>query len=496
MRRDAIWLTAILAFGLLPRLYTLAHTTTASRDCVNFIQLALNLDDPRNPRGDCIPRSQVLRNAEHPPGYPAALLGMAYLLHGTAELGPDAWMRVGQWVSIVAGSLLVVPVYFLGRTAFRRNTGLIAAALAVALPTVAEVTADALSDSLFVLMNVSALAFLQRGVGQGGWRSCAGAGVFSGMAYLVRPEGLLVVAAGGIVLVGLALRDPGHRRCWLFCAAGLAVGVLAVAGPYVATIGKLTNKPSGKKLLGESRVDRGPLLAAYAAKGEAMRLVVGAKLALGEPLRASNWGVGVLGASGALLLRKSRAGWVLLAYAGLAFLMLGYLGSTAGYVSRRHALTIAVIACVFAAELIQQWAENACKRERRSLGIAVAVLLAVAWPFNFKPLHPNRVAHKMAGQWAGGNIPANALFVDPFTWAEFYAGRSFRFFPNRERVVPFDEGFLYVLIEPNNPEPGSVLTDLVFAQEYAPKGILVYQWPPDLGGKNAVAIYRVPFPKP
>ena len=123
MRRDGLWLVAILIFGLVPRLYTLTHTTAASRDCVNFIQLALNLDDPRNGRGETISRSQVLRNAEHPPGYPVALLGMAYLSRGTTELGPDNWMRLGQYVSIVAGSLLCIPVYFLGLNAYRRSTG-------------------------------------------------------------------------------------------------------------------------------------------------------------------------------------------------------------------------------------------------------------------------------------------------------------------------------------------------------------------------------------
>ena len=493
MRRDCLWLFVILLFGLIPRLYTLAHTTAASRDCVNFIQLALNLDQPRNGRDESIARSQVLRNAEHPPGYPVALLGMAYLVRGTPELGAEDWMRIGQYVSIAAGCLLCVPIYFLGRSAFRRSTGMIAAALAIALPTLAEITADALSDGLFLLFNISALALLQCGISKGSWKACVLAGVMSGIAYLVRPEGVLTIAAGGANIVLLTVRLPKEKKRWLGCGMALAMGYLVVAGPYVATIGKFTNKPSGGRLLGESQEDLAPHVAANADKAKPSRIVQAAKLVVGEPLRAANWAIGILGMAGALLLRKNRAAMLLVIYAGLAFLMLGYLGYSAGYVARRHALTIAIIACVFAAELLQQWAENACKNERRSLAIAVALLLALSWPFNFKPLHPNRVAHRQAGLWAGENIPANAVFVDPFTWAEFYAGRSYRSFPNRDRERKFDDEFVYVLIEPNNPEPGSVLTDLKFAQEYATKGELVYQWPPDLSGKNAVAIYKAPY---
>jgi hypothetical protein len=493
MRRDGLWLTAILLFGLVPRLYTLTHTTTASRDCVNFIQLALNLDDPVNGRGETIPRSQVLRNAEHPLGYPVALLGTAYLVRGTTALGQDDWMRVGQYVSIAAGSLLCLPIYFLGRNAFRPRTGLLAAALAVALPTLAEVTADALSDGLFLLMNISALAFLQYGIARSGWKACLLAGAFGGLAYLVRPEGALTVLAGGGMIVLLVVRTSQERGRWLACGTALALGFLVVAGPYVATIGKFTNKPSGSKLLRESQDEPTPHVMANTSKGNLPRVILAAKMAIGEILRTSHGAIGILGLAGAVLLRKNLPGMMLVVYAGLAFLMLGYLGYSAGYVSRRHALSIAVIACVFAAELIQQWAENVCKRERLSLTIAVGLLLALSWPFNFKPLHANRAAHKQAGLWVGENVPANAIFVDPFTWAEFYAGRSFRSFPNSDRDRVFDQEFVYVMIEPNNPEPGSVLTQLAFAQEYAAKGVLVYQWPPDLSGKNAVAIYKAPF---
>jgi len=52
-----------------------------------------------------------------------------------------------------------------------------------------------------------------------------------------------------------------------------------------------------------------------------------------------------------------------------------------------------------------------------------------------------------------------------------------------------------VLIEPNNPDPGSVLTHLEFAKEYAAKGTLIKEWPSQAYPKNSVALYLCPLPK-
>jgi hypothetical protein len=497
MRHDWIWLIALMIFGLIPRLYTFTHTTVASRDCINFIHLAVNLDDPqRDDNGKPISRSRVLQKAEQPPGYPTALLGMAYLIHGKTTLGAIAWMQVGQLVSIVAGCWLVVPIYLLGVNAFERRTGLIAAALATALPTLSEIASDALSDTLFLAIGTSSLALIQFALKQQRGYLWLAAGAVGGAAYLVRPEGLLCLASGGLMLTGLFYRNRAERKQILLAMACLSLGYLAVAGPYVATIGKLTNKPSGTKLVGESRAERAavPLFAAFDLNNQSPRILTGFKLAANESVRAANYGIAFIGLLGAYALRKNRTAFFLLVHASLSFLLLAYLGYTVEYVSRRHALTIAIIASVFAAAYLQWLAGNIGRYEQRNLAIFILIALCASYPFCFKPLHPNREGHRQAGLWVADHIPQDALFIDPFRWTEFVAGRSYRNFPNEDRSRKFTEGVVYVLIEPKNPTPGSRLA-LDFTKEYAAKGTLVYQWPPNVALETAsVAIYRSPFP--
>ena len=178
----------------------------------------------------------------------------------------------------------------------------------------------------------------------------------------------------------------------------------------------------------------------------------------------------------------------------MSFFLLGYLGTKVGYVSRRHALTIALIASVFAAALTKWLAGNVGRNEKRNLGIFVVILLAAGYPFGFKKLHPNREGHRLAGLWAAENIPADARFVDPFVWSEFFAGRAYRGFPNADFQRTFAPDFNYALIEPKNPNPGSKLTNLDYGKSIAARGEVVYQWPPGVPLEKAdVAIYKTPI---
>src|SRR5437868_4275151 len=80
---------------------------------------------------------------------------------------------------------------------------LLLAALFQCLPVSARVMSDALSEATFLLFIATALSLAVRALrGQSAARF-AWCGFFSGLAYLTRPEGALLVVATGLVLLAM-----------------------------------------------------------------------------------------------------------------------------------------------------------------------------------------------------------------------------------------------------------------------------------------------------
>src|SRR5207253_5412516 len=100
----------------------------------------------------------------------------------------------------LAGIFLVIPMFFLGKELFDREVAFWASAIFECLPVGARVMSDALSESLFLLMSTTALLLAVRAFRTGSWRQFGLCGVFAGLAYLTRPEGILIVAAVILVL--------------------------------------------------------------------------------------------------------------------------------------------------------------------------------------------------------------------------------------------------------------------------------------------------------
>src|SRR5437867_3272348 len=109
---DAWRLGFVLLFAIGLRAWMVTNTTLVSRDCVKFVRDALHLEDP--PAGSS--RLDFIKSAEHPPGYPAAILAMSKLvrLH-TGGVTVESMALSAQLVSAVAGVLLVIPLYLLVR---------------------------------------------------------------------------------------------------------------------------------------------------------------------------------------------------------------------------------------------------------------------------------------------------------------------------------------------------------------------------------------------
>ena len=227
--------------------WLVGHTLVAARDSISFIRYALLLEQQ--------PWREALAHSEQHPIYPLIVLAVSvpvrWLAGGTTC---DAMVLSCQLASSLAAVLLVVPMFYLGRELFDRRVGFWAAALFQCLPVSAHVTADALSEAVF-LLTVTTLLLLAAGALRRpsvvGFGLC---GLCGGLAYLTRPEGALtVVAVGGVLLALQAV--PAWRRPWrqtMKSLASLGLPALALALPYMIVIDGITRKTTPIRLLQET----------------------------------------------------------------------------------------------------------------------------------------------------------------------------------------------------------------------------------------------------
>ena len=197
-------LLLLFASGL--RVWQVSHTEVAARDSIGFIRYAWELQ--RQPWPD------VVRRAEQHPGYPlvilATSLSVRHFYHGPESI---LMQLSAQLASAIAGVLLVVPMFYLGKELFDRRVGFWATLLFQCLPDSSRVLADGLSEGVFLLLAATGLLLAVRALRGGSWILFGVCGLCSGLAYLTRPEGALIAAATGLVLL-IVQMSPASRRSW------------------------------------------------------------------------------------------------------------------------------------------------------------------------------------------------------------------------------------------------------------------------------------------
>jgi hypothetical protein len=246
MRHLAILVVVAVAL----RAWQLTHTEVASRDSISYVRIAWQLEHG--------PWRQVMSAAPQHPAYPLAVLAMSQLVrHFIPDDLPRAWQISAQLVSALASVLLLVPMFYLGREMFDDRIAFWACLLFQCLPASGKVMSDGLSDTLFLLFActglwLSALALRRRSV----WLFIL-TGLAGGLAYWTRPEGALLIAASGLVLLGMQGRRSWRQewRSVLLQGSALSLTALAVVAPYMLLIGGLTVKNTPNLLLNQQRPD-------------------------------------------------------------------------------------------------------------------------------------------------------------------------------------------------------------------------------------------------
>ena len=246
---DYLRLLALAVVSVVLHAWLISHTALTARDSLGFARQALCFENPSAslPHADGRPKNTLdhIRAAEHPPGYPLAVWATDMALRLASHRTPaDRVLLATQLANAIAAVLLVVPTYLLGRMLFSRNVGFAAALMFQVLPVPLRFTSDGLTEGLYLLGTGVAVLLAVRAVRQPRISAFLLCGLATGASYLVRPEGLMVAVGPGAVALWLGYTRRWPRDLTLARLTALCVGVGLVAVPYMALIGKISNKPT------------------------------------------------------------------------------------------------------------------------------------------------------------------------------------------------------------------------------------------------------------
>ncbi len=500
--------------------WLITHTVVLARDGIDFLHYEWRLEHD--------PWGGVLRGEAQHPGYPVAILALStplrHWLHGDTT---NVMALSAQLVNAVAACLLVIPMYYLGRELFNRRVAFWTTLLFQCLPLSGRITSDALSEGLFLLALAWALLLSARAVKSGSVFGFALGGLWGGLAYLVRPEGALVVLATALALLVSWLRV---RRPWqqtAACLASLCMAALLVGLPYAATIGGFTVKPTPKEILGgehaaaRADVSQPPAIQSAAlfgiwwtldsrhgGPGQNLRAIA---LEIGRGFYYVGWLAALYG-----LYRYRRriprlpAAWVTLLLCFLHAAAIYRVASVKGYVSERHVLVLVMCGLFWTVAALEEialrlsarvrvWSENRQPSRVLTWGRSAVVwsmalplaFAATALPRTLQSLHANEAGHRAAGRWLAAHAHADDVICDPCKWAGYYAGRAFQedWDPSRHLDTA-----RYVVLEKDREQHSKEDIEKQ-AQRISNGASIVYQWRPNARQAKQkageVCIYRV-----
>jgi hypothetical protein len=212
-------LLALLGAALLLRVVSALTEHCIEHDGARFTEVARYFSDGRWFEGlDLWPRMSPL--------YPLLILGFGS----------------GALISIVMGTLSILPVYFLARGIWDRRIATLSAGVVAFVPDSIDYGSVVMGEATFCFFFFCAMFFAWRGAERAAWYDFLLAGLSGGLAALTRPEGIYVLAAtaGWAALRAITLKGWGRR------ALGVAITIVAFAitvFPYARWIHDHTNPP-------------------------------------------------------------------------------------------------------------------------------------------------------------------------------------------------------------------------------------------------------------
>ncbi len=419
------------------------HAEVTFADGLRYIREAQQID-----RGDLA--GGLLRAVDHPM-HPLAIVAAHRALidrNGPYEgQGPFDWQTAAQAASALGLVLLAMPLYLLGRALFEdETTAILGCALFYVNPVVAYVGVNVLSETTFLLFWIWGLWAAVRFLREGRFLWLPPAIAFGALAYLTRPEGLLLHLA----LVATLLLLPVHRSTriywprWWSALALLVIGPALLVGPYVAIKGGLGTKPAVARVIGTmaeappAALEREhlPIVGQSTAQTYALAAERTARAFRG----ALTWPLVPFAVLGLVMIRPGTDRvriWIFLGVIlSASAVALARLHATGGYLTARHALVPATLLTLAAANgivwLLRNTVIDASQfrlgegRFRPGPAVWIGIVGAlVIWPIfrGATPYNSSFAPYRMVGEWISGAPQTENRVLDLTDWCLFFGNR-------------------------------------------------------------------------
>lgn len=215
-RREVAFLILAVVVALLVRLYFFRFHTGVEGDGVHYADLA----------------RKIVRGTLWDGFYAYRASLYQVMVAGTALLTSFELETAGRLVSAFWGSLLTIPVYFLGRALGSRTVGVIAVALVIVHQTLISYSAMLFTEPTYMFFLYTGLLLVWVLLARPNALTALAAGVLIGVASLVRAEGVVYFVGVFTVLVAMAFfgRNTANSRLPVFSVLVFAVAFAATAG--------------------------------------------------------------------------------------------------------------------------------------------------------------------------------------------------------------------------------------------------------------------------
>jgi 4-amino-4-deoxy-L-arabinose transferase-like glycosyltransferase len=221
--------------------WVVRHSEPTFADGLRYIRQAEQIE-----RGGW--RDSLVSGVDHP--LHSLEIAVTHRLVGGVE--PVSWQRAALVLSFACAVLLVIPVYLLSLELFGPKSAWLACLFVTVNPIVDDIVVNVLSESTFLLWWTFGLWCGIRFLRDGKFLWLPPSICLGGLAYLTRPEGMLLPAALAVSLLVAPLfrltrlEWPRWWRALAFMAAGPAI----LIGPYMALKGGVGTKPGIARVLG------------------------------------------------------------------------------------------------------------------------------------------------------------------------------------------------------------------------------------------------------
>ena len=434
IRRFFSPITILIILCLVIGIYKTSVTTCVANDSVTFMQFAQTMKNSP---------AQAIQSYDQHPGYPAMILAAEWVAD---KLGYDPTLGhriiAAQAATLICRTTAILFIFLISRFFGSQKTALVSACMVALIPGYANNGSEVLSDWPNLMLMSAAFFFCLNGLRKTSVLSFALAGLFSGLAYWIRPEGAVFVVITGIyTLIHLFAKEPKKTRLCV-CCCGMIICAAAITTPYMLMKGALFPKKKvgvfSQHVFSERSGDPQESIQPYLVQAGIAEIDFPVKIVKAiwrflEELFNTIYLL-TIPMLGIIIYKMTRFRHLrsqdrfLCLFCGVWLCLLIWLYCRHGYISDRHIMPLAVFGFAWILKGLHGLALMVCKDRRtlhRNTAILIGVCMAVFVPKLLEPVRKDKSPWRQAGVWLKENTPSDATIAVFDSRIGFYAERSY-----------------------------------------------------------------------